>query len=185
MIEIPKTVTAGDSLKLSLEQTRSKYPTAEYNLLFVVGLQGKEQPYQVPENREFTISWRDTKQWPTSIPWRLYAITKRGADRFTVASGGFEVVQPFAISSRSAPNEEETPTHAEKVLEAIEAVLENKATFDQLSVSINGRTLMRRSLNELLDLRKYYRDEVTQEKAKAKNGGALTFGKIRLNMPRY
>jgi hypothetical protein len=65
-------------------------------------------------------------------------------------------------------------THAQKVLENIEAVLEKTATKDQESYSIKGRSLSRRSLEELTTLRDKYKREVQQEKNEVdrKNGKA-------------
>lgn len=59
-------------------------------------------------------------------------------------------------------------THARKVLDAIEAVIENRATLDQESYQINGRSLNRTPISELLKLRTIYRNEVDAE-YRAKN----------------
>jgi hypothetical protein len=57
-------------------------------------------------------------------------------------------------------------SHARKVLEAIEAVLENRATHEQQSYSIKDRSLSRHSLPDLIELRKYYADLVRREEGK-------------------
>lgn len=54
-------------------------------------------------------------------------------------------------------------TSAEKVLEAIEATIAKSATKDQQSVTVDGQTLARRSLDELVKLRKVYLQEVKRE----------------------
>jgi hypothetical protein len=58
-------------------------------------------------------------------------------------------------------------SHARKALDAIEAVLENRATQDQMSyeISVGGslRRLGRTPLPELTALREYYRAEVARE----------------------
>lgn len=56
-------------------------------------------------------------------------------------------------------------SHARRVLEAIEAVLEKRATKDQAAYSIAGRSLSRTPIPELLALRDRYRAEVAQEDA--------------------
>ena len=62
-------------------------------------------------------------------------------------------------------------THATRVLAAIEAVLERRATKDQESYTIDGRSLSRTPISELLLLRNLYRREVQLE-AQAENVAA-------------
>lgn len=180
-IDVPKTLAAGDSFHADFGGTREEYPTEEYSLSFVYSVAGRQAQKLVPENRKLSISWKETKTWSGVIQWRLYAAAKDGSQRRTIATGEIATVQPFAVSQFAAEGE----SHEEKVLKAIEAVLEQQATHEQMSVSINGRTLMRRSTSELFDLRQKYLDLVRQKKAIEKNGGSLVFGKIRLKMPRY
>lgn len=54
-------------------------------------------------------------------------------------------------------------THAEKMLEAIEALLENRGTVDQMEYTIGSRHLKRLSVKELTDWRDYYRAEVLSQ----------------------
>ena len=58
-----------------------------------------------------------------------------------------------------------------KVLDNIEAVLENRASIDQSSFSIAGRSLSRMSVDELLTFRDRYKVEYLEEikKARIKN----------------
>ena len=63
--------------------------------------------------------------------------------------------------------------HARKVLDAIEAVLENRATLDQEEYSIAGRSLKRTPTERLLRLRQVYRQEVASEDAAARLSAGL------------
>lgn len=54
-------------------------------------------------------------------------------------------------------------SHAKKVLDAIEAVILNRATADQLAYSINGRSLQKTPLPDLLKLRSLYMAEYERE----------------------
>ncbi|PCJ17479.1 MAG: hypothetical protein COB02_13750 [Candidatus Cloacimonadota bacterium] len=65
-------------------------------------------------------------------------------------------------------------SHARKVLESIEAVIEKRATKDQESYSIKGRSLSRTPIEDLINLRKIYKAELRQEEHKLalKNGKA-------------
>ena len=55
-------------------------------------------------------------------------------------------------------------SHARKVLSAIEAVIEGRASQDQMSYSIAGRSLSRMPIDDLLTLRDRYRAEWNKEK---------------------
>lgn len=55
-------------------------------------------------------------------------------------------------------------THAQRTLEAIEAVIEKRATMDQERYRINNRELYRTPIADLLKLRDLYRLEVAREK---------------------
>lgn len=56
-------------------------------------------------------------------------------------------------------------SHVKRTLDAIEAVIENRATIDQMSYTIAGRTLDRTPLEDLIMLRDRYRTEYNQELA--------------------
>lgn len=65
-------------------------------------------------------------------------------------------------------------SHAQRTLDAIEAVLESRATMDQERYRINNRELYRTPIETLKKLRDQYRAEVAREIAKAK--GKSLFG---------
>lgn len=60
-----------------------------------------------------------------------------------------------------------TQSHAEKVLQAIEAVIESRATKEQASIAIAGRQVQYIPLGELLRFRSEYKRLVQQEKIEA------------------
>ncbi len=65
--------------------------------------------------------------------------------------------------------------HVKKVLDAIEAVLEGRAGTDQMELTIDGTTLKRTPVNELLTLRSkylaYWKQEQTAANLAAGTGG--------------
>jgi hypothetical protein len=63
--------------------------------------------------------------------------------------------------------------HARKVLDAIEAVLENRASLDQEEYAINGRSLRRTPVADLLKLRDKYRAEVWRSDAAEKMAAGM------------
>ena len=68
-------------------------------------------------------------------------------------------------------------SHVQRVLDAIEAVLEKRATLDQEQYRINNRELRRTPIADLLKLRDRYRMEL--QRAKAARNGTL-FGVARV-----
>jgi hypothetical protein len=59
----------------------------------------------------------------------------------------------------------DTRAHAEKVLAAIEAVIEGRATSDQEEMSIAGRSLKRIPFNDLLVIRNKYSGQLASQRA--------------------
>lgn len=93
--------------------------------------------------------------------WQLFAVN--GTDKRFINSGALTVRENImdgatALDSRS---------HVKKTLDALEAVIEGKASKDQMSHSIAGRSLTRMSPDELLKWRRQYRSEYQQELAAA------------------
>lgn len=66
-------------------------------------------------------------------------------------------------------------SHAERVLVAIEAVIEGRASKDQESYKIGDRELVRTPLRDLLLLRDRYREDVRRARS-ARKGHSL-FGR--------
>lgn len=103
----------------------------------------------------------------TTATWEpgRYAVTIRasnGEDVFELEAGQAEVVADLAdLDAGHDPR-----GHAERTLEAIEAVIEKRATKDQSAYTINGRQLQRTPIADLLAFRTYYRNEVARLKSK-------------------
>lgn len=82
-----------------------------------------------------------------------------GTDQFTVESGVAEVELRADLKAGAA----DVRTHAQKMLDAIESVLEGRATADVSSYAIGGRSITKMSIEELLELRRLYQREVRKE----------------------
>ena len=91
-----------------------------------------------------------------------YAITFNNViGRFLYESGRADV-----LADPTTALDTDIRSFAERTLEVVEAVLEKKATKDQLSYSIAGRSITKYSFKELMDLRKQLRLEISLEKKK-------------------
>jgi 3-dehydroquinate synthase class II len=105
-----------------------------------------------------------------------------GSYRFTVAGDTFETAGDYRAALYivdgsdnilikeiditvlpSVSSAADLRSHNKKVLDAIKAVLENRATTDQLSISIAGVSLSRMSIDQLLQLKNYYEQLYKQE----------------------
>lgn len=89
--------------------------------------------------------------------WQLYAIRTSDSQRITIDYG----ITKFTLGELDTNND--LRTHAKKVLDAIEAVIEGRATIDQSSFSLGGRSLSRMSIDELMTFRDRYKAEYLKE----------------------
>jgi len=94
--------------------------------------------------------------------WYSFITRSSDSERVAVDSGFSTLKVNFADTNA------DLRSHAKKVLDAIEAVIENRATIDQSSFSIGGRSLSRMSPDELMEFRNRYRAEYNEELKKAK-----------------
>lgn len=96
------------------------------------------------------------------LHWRLVLTAISGGARKSVETGWVDFLPDPAVSGRV-----DHRSHARRTLEAIEAVLEGRASVDQMAVTLNGRSLSRTPLAELTAFhdryRRLVRDEEQQE----------------------
>ena len=86
-----------------------------------------------------------------------------------VEQGVMEVDQNFALVTDGHDGR----THAEKVLAALEAVLENKAGADQANMAVDGQSLSRYSWPELVELHRRYEFRVARERDQQRTANGL------------
>lgn len=95
-----------------------------------------------------------------------------GDDVYQLEAGAFAITPDLAaLGGGHDPRE-----HAQKVLDAIEAVIESRATIDQQSYMIGNRSLQRTPIADLLQLRTKYRAEVAAKKS-ARSGRSSAIGR--------
>ena len=99
--------------------------------------------------------------------YQLTAFVSAGSERFMVERRLLDVKpDPASTGAGFDPR-----SHARRVLDAIEAVLENRATKDQQEYTIGNRSLKRIPIADLLQFRAQYRAEVNKELAEASGVG--------------
>ena len=149
--------SADDSYALSYE-----FSNAEY----AFSISGN--PPIVPDGTTHTVTITPTisETWePGEYSWRAFA--SKSGEKWLVARG------EWTIEPDLAGNEYDGRSHVKKTLDALEATIENKATRDQSSVSIEGRSLSRMSPAELDIWRRRYQHYYRQEQDAARIAAGL------------
>jgi hypothetical protein len=100
--------------------------------------------------------------------WQLVATLT--TTRYTIATGIVTVLDNIAGRSALYDNR----SHAKKVLDAIEAVIEGRASQDQMGYTIAGRSLSRTPLQDLMRLRAMFKAEYDSEVATANIAAGLS-----------
>jgi hypothetical protein len=168
---MPARIVAGDSLKVDRVDLATDYPVADgYALSYRFAPVAGGTPVTVAAG-DGTTRWSlivdasVTAEWAAG-DWRWSAQITKGSDRLTADSGTLAVeADPTAanVDSRS---------HARKVLSAIEAAIEGRASKTDLETTFaDGRQIKRLTHAELVDLRKYYAGLVVNEDRRAGRTG--------------
>lgn len=168
---IPSTISAGATLDIPV--TLTAYPAPAWSLLLVlrgpqqIDLQSVEDgtAHKIGTAAAITSAWAPGKYW-----WQLRALN--GAEVAIVDEGQMTIAPDLALID----NPHDGRSHAERVLQAIEAVIEGRASMDQESYTINNRSLSRTPIADLMALRSKYQAEVTRERRVAKGYSSL-FGR--------
>lgn len=103
------------------------------------------------------------------------------SEKYTVDTGTLTVNPDYRTGTATAAFDDRT--HARIVLDAIEAVIQNRASKDQERYTIAGRELFRTPIPTLLKLRQHYKAEVAaQAQAEAIANGLGTGRKIQFRV---
>lgn len=89
--------------------------------------------------------------------WYAFITRSSDSERVAVDDGFTKIELNFADTNA------DHRSHAKKVLDAIQATIEGRASQDQMSYSIAGRSLSRMSVTDLLMFRDRYRAEYNEE----------------------
>ncbi|TRZ51087.1 hypothetical protein D4S03_05635 [bacterium] len=160
---IPETIFAGDSL--SWTESAGEYPAPTWTMRYAIRGASKLNLVSTPAgtDHKFSVPYWSTYLQPGIYAWQSYVTDVTGA-RHTIASGSIHirtnlVAQDVGFDGRS---------HAQKVLDAIEATMEGRASKAQGSVQINNRQIQYLKPEELVKWRSFYKAEVAREKTAEK-----------------
>lgn len=147
----PTSFAAGDTVQWTV--AFADYPATTWTVTYYFRGASKQsvQATASGTNHAVTIAATTSAAWtPGEYWWEAYAVS--GSERHRVNSGRLTVGKNFSVSDEVFDGR----THVQITLEAIEAVIENRATSDQQAYTIAGRSLQRMPIRDLLFLRERY-----------------------------
>ena len=171
----PSTLVLGDFWAWKRDDLADTYPVGSYSLTFEFhedsggGGIHKFTLTAVEANSTYYIEAASSSTTGYSVGdyiWEAYITKTSDSNRIMVDSGRTSITENLANTTA------DLRSHAKKVVDAIEAVIENRASMDQSSMSIAGRSLSRMSIDELFQLKDRYQADYDAEvkKAAIKNG---------------
>lgn len=162
----PSTLVLGDYWAWRRDDLASDYPVGSYALTyefhedsggggnhkFTLTATEADDTYYIEAASSSTISYSIG-----DYIWEAYITKSSDSNRIMVDSGRTTITENLANTNA------DLRSHAKITLDALEAVIENRASMDQSSMSIAGRSLSRMSIDELLTFRDRYKAEYLKE----------------------
>lgn len=166
--ELPSKIQAGVTFALTL--TLTTYPPDDWTLTLIMrGPQAIDLTSTADGGSHLiTADAETTAEWAPGRYWCSLRATD-GTEVVELSTGDVEVLRDLAQVTGAFDGR----GHVRKVLDAIEAVIEGRASLDQQSYKIGDRELVRMSVAELLKFRDRYRAELAREEAAARSGQSL------------
>lgn len=168
----PSSIRAGDTWQWRREDL-SDYPASTWTLKYYI----KNASYSIiitaaADSNNFAVAASaetTAAHAPGTYTWVAYVEKGAGAtlERHEVDSGTIEILASFASTTAY-----DNRSHIKKVLDAIEAAVEGRASRTDLSYSIQGRSIQHMPPTELIKWHSHYKRLYKQEQdaEKIKNG---------------
>jgi len=173
----PQKITAGDTVKFHSLIDIATFPDPQWTVKYkVIGTTNFKEVTATVDGDKFLVTFTaaETTLFVEECS-RLVGTVENGTERFTLYDDSLEVITDLGVATGPV----DTRTYAKQVLDAIDAVILGRASKDQESYSIDGRTLNRTALADLLALQdKYKAVVVSEERAEKVKQGLSTGSKI-------
>lgn len=160
----PSTIIAGDFTTWKRTDLGTDYPPASYSLSYKARLEGAGTTAvsitATTSGSDYLVALASatTAAYTAGVyHWQAYITRSSDGARITIDEG------TFTVEANRSTATTDPRSHAKIVLDAIEATIEGRASQDQMGYTIQGRTLQRTPLADLLLLRDRYRAEVKRE----------------------
>ena len=157
---VPTVWTAGDTIEWDVSV--DDYPATD-GWVLTYELKNKNSSISTitaaADGSDYTVSIpAGTSDDYTAGDYHYQAYVTKSGNRYTVDSGKITILKNYEDAGNY-----DGRSHAKIVAEAIESVIEGRASKDQESYTIAGRSLARTPIEDLLRLRDRYRAEVVRE----------------------
>ena len=162
----PNELVVGDFWSWKRDDLTTDYPTDSYALTYEFhedsggGGSHKFTITATEANDTYYIEVPTTTTENYSIGdyiWGAYITKTSNSERIQIDEGKTTLLPNLADTNA------DLRSHAKIVLDAIEAVIQGRATIDQSSMSIAGRSLSRLTIDELMTFRDRYKAEYLKE----------------------
>lgn len=169
---LPNKIQAGVTLDIPI--TLTEYPAPDWTLTVIMRGPGSIDLAAAQDENQHVLTETaiETQSWQPGDYWYAVRVTD-GTDVIQLDEGTVTVSADLAQASEGFDGR----SHAERTLEAIEAVIEKRASIDQLRYKINNRELERMQPSDLFRFRDYYKNLVNRERM-AKKGQSLLGRKV-------
>lgn len=161
----PQKIVVGDFIQWKKTALAETYPPALYSAEYVARVasgQSAEIKIAAIERTGYYLFSANSATTANFTPgfyhWQLEITQTSSGNRVVVERGEFEAIADLDN------NGADPRTHAEIMLDKIEGLLIGRADKDVSSYSIQGRSIAKMSIVDLLQWRDYYRKEVTKER---------------------
>lgn len=163
----PSEVVVGDFIQFKRSDLVADYPPASFTATYVARITGGGASeiqltgtnYNSGEAYLFTVTSAESANFnPGYYHWQLEIVRNSDSNRIVVDRGAFTAVVDLDV------NNSDPRTHDEIMLTKIQALLEGRADGDVESYSIQGRSLTKIPIKELIEWERYYRDRVHRQK---------------------
>ena len=163
----PLEIVVGDFIQWKRTDLGADYPNDQYTATYVARITGGGASEITLTGTASGNDYLFTVDSATSADfvagyyhWQLEIVRNSDSERLVLERGTFEAIVDLDV------NNVDPRTHAEIMVDKIEAVLQNRADADVANYSIQGRSLVKLSIDDLLRWRDYYRTELALEKRK-------------------
>jgi hypothetical protein len=170
----PIKIVVGDFIQWKKSDLAQSYPTATHSAEYVARITaGGASEIKLPATERstyylFQVSSATSAGFVAGFyHWQLEITETASGNRIVVERGEFEAIVDLD------ENNTDPRTHAEVMLAKIESLLEGRADKDVASYSIQGRSISKMTISDLLQWRDYYVKAVARERRE----NAIALGK--------
>lgn len=161
----PSEIVVGDFIQWKKTALGGDYPPDLFTATYVARITGGgNTEIQLPGTASnggylFTVDSATSEDFVAGYyHWQLEVVRNSDSNRLVVERGAFTAIVDLDV------NGTDPRTHDEIMLTKIQSLLEGRADGDVASYSIQGRSLTKLPLSDLIEWERYYRDRVRRQK---------------------